>query len=77
VHSTTFQALERLAAQVARENPDVYYEIQADNPHSMEALDRLKSALTRVRRAVSSRSPESFGKLLAEGRRRTPGFDEP
>lgn len=76
VHSTTFQALERLAATVARENPDVYYEIQADNPHSMEALERLEAALALVRRAVASRSPQLFGDLLREGRKRTPGYGE-
>lgn len=72
VHSTTFQALERLSATVVRENPDVYYEIQTANPHSLEALERLQVALERVREAVTARSPELFAELLGEGRRRTP-----
>jgi chorismate mutase / prephenate dehydrogenase len=73
VRSTTFRALEDLSAAVVRESPDVYYEIQADNPHSAAALDRLHDALGRVRAAVASRSPEAFAGLLAEGRRRTSG----
>jgi chorismate mutase/prephenate dehydrogenase len=73
VHSTTFQALETLAAAVVRENPDVYYEIQAENPHSLEALERLQAAVERVHEAVTTRSPELFAELLVHGRRRTPG----
>lgn len=76
VRSTTFQALETLAAAVVRENPDVYYEIQADNPHSLEALERLQGALERVHEAVTTRSPELFGEILEEGRRRTPSGQE-
>jgi len=48
VRSTTFRALEDLAAVVVRESPDVYYEIQASNPHSAAALDR--EQLGRARR---------------------------
>ena len=72
VHSTTFQALERLAAAVVRESPDVYYEIQAENPHSLESLGRLRDSLERVREAVTARSRDAFRDLLEEGRRRTP-----
>lgn len=73
VRSTTFRALEELSATVVRESPDVYYEIQAENPHSAAALDRLRNALDRVREAIVSRSPGAFADLLADGRRRTPG----
>jgi chorismate mutase/prephenate dehydrogenase len=72
VHSTTFQALEALSAAVVRESPDVYYEIQAENPYSLEALERLRRALATVRDAVTRRDREAFHELLAEGRRRTP-----
>jgi chorismate mutase/prephenate dehydrogenase len=72
VRSTTFQALETLAAAVTRESPDVYYEIQADNAFSGRALDRLEAALKRLVSAVSDRNPGRFRELLEEGRRRTP-----
>jgi chorismate mutase / prephenate dehydrogenase len=72
VRSTTFQALEALAAAVVRESPDVYYEIQAMNPHSAMALERLRGALDRIVAAVTARDAGGFQALLAEGRRRTP-----
>ena len=75
VRSTTFRALEDLSAAVVRESPDVYYEIQAENPHSAASIDRLRRALDRVREAVASRSPDAFATLLDEGRRRTPDLE--
>ena len=72
VRSTTFKALESLASALVRESPDVYYEIQALNPHSAPALERLRAALDRIVTAVTARDPDAFRALLAEGRRRTP-----
>jgi len=72
VRSTTFQALESLAAAVVRESPDVYYEIQAMNPHSAAAVERLRAGLDRIIAAVTARDAEGFRALLEEGRRRTP-----
>ncbi|MGH7725635.1 MAG: prephenate dehydrogenase/arogenate dehydrogenase family protein [Candidatus Eiseniibacteriota bacterium] len=71
VRSTTFKALERLAGAVVRESPDVYYEIQALNPHSGVALDRLRVALERIVAAVTARDAEGFRSLLDEGKGRT------
>ena len=72
VRSTTFQALELLAAAVVRESPDVYYEIQAMNPHSAVALERLRAALDRIIAVVGARNSQEFHALLDEGQRRTP-----
>ena len=71
IRSTTFQALENLAAEVVRESPEVYYEIQADNPHSAAAVERLRDAVDRLLRTVRGRSQEAFCGLLADGQRRT------
>lgn len=71
VRSTTFQALEALAAAVVRESPEVYYEIQAGNPHSLQVLDRLGVALDRIVAAVKERDPNGFRVLFDEGQRRT------
>jgi chorismate mutase/prephenate dehydrogenase len=71
VRSTTFQALATLAAAVVRESPDVYYEIQAMNPHSATALERLRAALDRIVDAVTARDAGGFRALLEEGQRRT------
>jgi len=73
VRSTTFQALEGLAAAVTRESPAVYYEIQADNPYSLGAVERLRAAVEQLLTVVRARSPEDFGALLEDGKRRTRG----
>ena len=72
VRSTTFQALETLAATVTRESPDVYYEIQAHNVFSKQALVRLEASLKRLMSAVDDRDAQRFRELLEDGRRRTP-----
>jgi chorismate mutase/prephenate dehydrogenase len=71
VGSTTFQALERLSAAVVRESPEVYYEIQAMNPYSTAALDRLRHAVERLTDAVAREDAIGFRELMAEGRART------
>ncbi len=71
VRSTTFQALEGLASAVVRESPDLYYEIQADNPHSLAAVERLRAAVEQLVTVVRARSVDDFRALVAEGRRRT------
>lgn len=71
VRSTTFKALESLAASVVRESPEVYYEIQARNPHSGAAVERLSAAVQRVAAAAGSRDATEFRALFEEGRRRT------
>ena len=71
VRSTTFQALEALAAAVVRESSEVYYEVQAENPHSAVALQRMRAALERIGAAVRGRDAAAFGEILREGRDRT------
>ncbi len=71
VRSTTFRALESLAAAVVRESPDVYYEIQSKNPHSAQALERLRDALASVVDAISRGDAGQFRTLLEDGQRRT------
>ena len=71
IRSTTFQALENLAAEVVRESPEVYYEIQADNPYSASAVEKIRGALERITKTVRGRSFADFRKLLEEGQRRT------
>jgi chorismate mutase/prephenate dehydrogenase len=73
VRSTSFQALKKLAATVTRESPAVYYEIQAENPHSLAAVERLRAAVEDLLVVVRARSPEDFKALMAEGKRRTEG----
>lgn len=77
VRSTTFRALEELAAQVVRESPDVYYEIQAMNPHSAAALGRLRDAVERMMAALEAGDAPAFRALLDAGRERTPSPGTP
>jgi chorismate mutase / prephenate dehydrogenase len=72
VRSTTFGALEALASAVVRESPEVYYEILAGNPHSMEALESLRLALDRIVATIKERDSKDFRMLFNEGRSRTP-----
>jgi chorismate mutase / prephenate dehydrogenase len=71
VSSTTFGALKSLAGSVVRESSEVYYEIQAMNPHSSASLQRLATAVERIVQAVSARDPKLFETLLLEGQRHT------
>jgi len=70
VRSTTFSALESLAAAVVRESPDVYYEIQAMNPHSVASLERLQGALEALLSAVKAGDADGFARLLQDGTKR-------
>ncbi|MEM7050702.1 MAG: prephenate dehydrogenase/arogenate dehydrogenase family protein [Acidobacteriota bacterium] len=71
VRSTTFQALAKLAAEAVRESPEVYFEIQADNPHSISSLGKLATAIERLMASVEGRDADAFADLMAEGKRRT------
>jgi len=71
VRSTTLGALQTLSANLVRESPDVYFEIQALNPNSGAALERLAAAVARVRGAVSTRDAGAFRELMSEGRSKT------
>jgi prephenate dehydrogenase len=71
VRSSTFQALESLAATLVRESPDVYYEVQAMNPHSVLALDRLRLALDRIVDTVTARDAPGFRAMFGEAQQRT------
>lgn len=73
VRSTTLAALERLSANVVRESPDVYFEIQARNPHSARAIARLSAAVARVGEVVTAQDAERFRALMEEGKARTTG----
>lgn len=67
--STTFGAQLRVAARVAQENPELYFEIQSTNPHSGEPLRALSAAAAAVENAVSSGDGEAFAALMRDGAR--------
>jgi chorismate mutase / prephenate dehydrogenase len=66
--STTFDSQLDVAARVAQESPDLYYEIQSLNDYGAESLEALSRAVERIRTAVISQDHEAFVALMRRGR---------
>jgi len=66
--STTFDAQLGVAAKVARENPDLYFEIQTLNDYGTESLAALLYAVERLRSVVRAGDLEGFRGLMTRGR---------
>jgi chorismate mutase / prephenate dehydrogenase len=66
--STTFDAQLDVASLVARDNPQLYFEILSLNDYGAESLDALAQAIERIRAAVLSRDPAAFAALMERGR---------
>ncbi len=65
--STTFDAQLDVASRVARESPDLYYEIQSLNDYGAESLEALSKAVERIRTAVLSQDHAAFVALMRRG----------
>jgi chorismate mutase/prephenate dehydrogenase len=65
--STTFDAQLDVASRVARDNPDLYYEIQSLNDYGAESLEALSQAVERIRTAVLSQDHAAFVALMRRG----------
>jgi len=65
--STTFDAQLDVASRVARESPDLYYEIQSLNDYGAESLEALSQAVERIRTAVLSQDYATFVALMRRG----------
>jgi chorismate mutase/prephenate dehydrogenase len=66
--STTFDAQLGVAAKVAGENPDLYFEIQTLNDYGTESLAALLYAVERLRSVVRANDLEGFRQLMTRGR---------
>ncbi|MGE0397589.1 MAG: prephenate dehydrogenase/arogenate dehydrogenase family protein [Kofleriaceae bacterium] len=66
--STTFDAQLGVAAKVAAENPDLYFEIQTLNDYGTESLAALLYAVERIRSVVRANDLEAFRQLMTRGR---------
>jgi chorismate mutase/prephenate dehydrogenase len=66
--STTFDAQLDVAARVAQESPELYYEIQSLNDYGAESLEALSQAVERLRTAVLSQDHDAFVALMDRGR---------
>jgi chorismate mutase/prephenate dehydrogenase len=66
--STTFDAQLEVAARVAQESPELYYEIQSLNDYGAESLEALSKAVERLRTAVLTQDQATFVALMSRGR---------
>lgn len=66
--STTFDAQLAVAASVANESPQLYFEIQKLNPHGMVPLRELGTAIQRITDMVEAGDEEAFVDLMQRGR---------
>jgi chorismate mutase/prephenate dehydrogenase len=67
--STTFDAQLRVASLVARDNPHLYFDIQALNDYGAASLQALRAATERIERLVETGDEAGFVELMAAGRR--------
>lgn len=68
ISSTTFDDQLRIAGRVADENPNLYFAIQAENPHGLAVLAELRSAVGRIEDMVRSGDEVAFVRLMEKGR---------
>jgi chorismate mutase/prephenate dehydrogenase len=67
VASTTYLKEARTAAEVARESPGLYYEIQRLNRHSGELFALVRSCLAEIERAALADDGTAFSELMQAG----------
>lgn len=68
VASTTYLKEARTAAEVSRESPGLYYEIQRLNRHSGELFGLVRDCLAEIERAALADDPAAFSELMRAGR---------
>ncbi len=66
--STTFDAQLAVARAVARDNPELYYEIQALNDYGGDSLAALRAAVEELESCVQARDAGRFVALMERGR---------
>ena len=66
--STTFEAQLEVAARVAAESPQLYFEIQSRNPHGLGPLAELQRAVERIASIVRTGDQRAFVELMERGR---------
>ncbi|NND53710.1 MAG: prephenate dehydrogenase/arogenate dehydrogenase family protein [Gammaproteobacteria bacterium] len=69
ISSTTFDSQLDVAARVASENPQLYYEIQSLNEYGLEPLNALRDAVETIAATVRDQDEAAFVKLMEDGRK--------
>jgi len=67
--STTFHAQAQVAEPVLAENPDLYFEIQAENGHTKSVLAGMKAALEEYSSAIQAKDRAGFRRLMENSRK--------
>lgn len=67
--SPTFSHLVGIAKKVMAENPRLYFEIQALNPHTKKVHEKLLASVTKVLDIIKAFDEEKFVALMNEGHR--------
>lgn len=66
--STTYDAQVDVATRVARESPELYFEIQHLNEYGRESLQALRSAVEKLWSSVANEDQAQFSALMQQGR---------
>jgi chorismate mutase / prephenate dehydrogenase len=66
--STTYDAQAEIAAKVAQESAELYFEIQSLNAYGREPLDALRDAVERLASTVQRGDLDGFRSLMRRGR---------
>lgn len=66
--STTFDAQLEVAASVADESPQLYFEIQKLNPHGISPLTELAKAVQQISKIVEAGDEAAFVQMMERGR---------
>lgn len=69
ISSTSFEEQLKVARRIANENPQVYYEIQALNPHAAELRQQLLQVLSELDQIIRNEDSAGFTQLMDENRR--------
>ncbi|QLH74386.1 MAG: prephenate dehydrogenase/arogenate dehydrogenase family protein [Methanomassiliicoccales archaeon] len=69
IASTTFKRQASSARRVALESPDLYYEIQHENPYTERCFDLLMKVITDLKDSALSEDKERFVQMMKEGRK--------
>lgn len=73
--STTFDQQLRVAANVADDNPHLYFEIQHLNAFGGAPLEALENAVTQIKEAIASGDETTFVEMMTRGREYLSGRD--
>jgi len=69
IASTTFKRQAASAIKVSVESPDLYYEIQHENPNTERCLEQLMKATADIKEAALADDKEQFVRIMKDGRK--------